>query len=279
MVNRVEERANHIFERLKQDKRLGRYVDETLPVPSPYRGSGAIKLIVLGQDPTVKNPEGRRAIITVLNLDRNRSVRAYLAGVCNGLGIQIAENVYATNLYKNFFIHPPTKITEIDVFQEFRDAWLPLLKDELEAFADIPVITLGEPLLAPLVGENVSAKVRVYWGYTPEWKAGRVKPFGYIRAADNQLNRTIFPFPHQPSLRKLFYKARMSDYVSFVKAVAFSEEVELELQQGQIVVRPTYRARHNWEDQFKAMVERGDDRLLDGDVPIPTAGDEQEWEW
>jgi len=141
--------------------------------------------------------------------------------VCNGLGIQVTENVYATNLYKNFFIRPPTQITEIDVFQEFKDAWLPLLKDELEPYAGIPVITLGEPLLAPLVGENTSAKVRDYWGYTPEWTEGKVKPLGHIGAADNRLNRIIFPFPHQPSLRKRFYRARMSDYVSFVKSVAF----------------------------------------------------------
>ena len=57
------------------------------------------------------------------------------------------------------------------------------------------------------------------------------------------------------------------------------EEVELALQEGQIIVRPAYRARHNWEEQFKAMAERGDDRLLDGDVLIPTVWDEEEWEW
>lgn len=64
---------------------------------------------------------------------------------------------------------------------------------------------------------------------------------------------------------------------------SLGKEVELELQQGQIIVRSAYRARHNWEDQFKAMAERGDDRLLDGDVPIPTVwptvSDEEEWEW
>ena len=64
---------------------------------------------------------------------------------------------------------------------------------------------------------------------------------------------------------------------------SLGKEVELELQQGQIIVRPAYRARHNWEDQFKAMAERGDDRLLDGDAPIPTVWptvwDEEEWEW
>jgi len=221
-MNTLEARANHIFDQLKQDESLGRYVDGTLPIPKPYHGTGEIRLIVLGQDPTVKNPQGRKTIRTVLNLDRNRSVRAYLAGVCNGLGIQITENVYATNLYKNFFIQPPTQISEIDIFQEFMGFWLPLLKEELEPFADTPVVTLGEPILAPLVGENVSSKVRDYWGYVPEWKEGKAKPFQYLRKTDNQLERTIFPFPHQPSLRKQFYKARMSDYISFVKAIAFS---------------------------------------------------------
>ncbi len=221
-MNTLEARANNIFDQLKQDERLGRYVDGTLSIPKPYHGTGEIRLIVLGQDPTVKNPQGRKTIRTVLNLDRNRSVRAYLAGVCNGLGIQITENVYATNLYKNFFVQPPTQISEIDIFQEFIGFWLPLLKEELEPFAGTPVVTLGEPILAPLVAENVSSKVRDYWGYVPEWKEGKAKPFQYLKKTDNQLERTIFPFPHQTSLRMQFYKARMSDYISFVKAIAFS---------------------------------------------------------
>lgn len=222
MVCTIQARANSILEQLKRDERLGQYVDGTLPIPEPYHGSGEIKLIVLGQDPTVKAVRGREAIRTVLNLDRKGSVRAYLAGVCNDLGLQLTENVYATNLYKNFFIRPPTQITEIDVFQEFLGFWLPLLKDELEPFPGVPVITLGEPVLTPLAGENVSTRVRDYWGYMPEWKEGKAKPFQYIEAADNQLNRILFPFPHQPSLRKEFYKARMRGYIAFVKATAFS---------------------------------------------------------
>lgn len=222
MASTIEARANSILEQLKQDEWLRQYVDGTLPIPKPYHGSGKIKLIVLGQDPTVKAERGRKTIRTVLNLDRKGSVRAYLAGVCNDLGLQLAENVYATNLYKNFFIHPPTQITEIDVFQEFFGFWLPLLKDELGPFPGVPVITLGEPVLAPLVGENVSTRVRDYWGYMPEWKEGKEKSFQYVRAADNQLNRIVFPFPHQPSLRKEFYKARLRDYVAFVKATDFT---------------------------------------------------------
>jgi antitoxin MazE len=57
------------------------------------------------------------------------------------------------------------------------------------------------------------------------------------------------------------------------------EEVELELQEDQIIVRPTRHARHDWEDAFQAMAERGGDKLLDGDVLVSTAWDEDEWEW
>lgn len=57
------------------------------------------------------------------------------------------------------------------------------------------------------------------------------------------------------------------------------EEVELELQQNQIIIRPAYQVRHGWEEAFKAMAERGDDELLDGDVSISTIWDEEEWEW
>ncbi len=57
-----------------------------------------------------------------------------------------------------------------------------------------------------------------------------------------------------------------------------SEEVELELQENQIVIRPSHPIRYQWEEQFKLMAEGGDDALLD-DVPTPTLWDEEEWEW
>jgi len=213
----IEDRVNQILEQLKQDKQLGRYVVKSLQIPQPYRGERDIRLIVLGQDPTVKDAEKRQDITTVLNLDKNGSVRAYLAGVCNSLGISVSENVYATNIYKNFFVRPPTQIEEVDIFQEFAGAWLPLLIDELAEFGRVPVVTLGEPILAPLVKNDVPAQVRHYWGYVPDWKTRRLNPFQYIRPEDNKLGRVVFPFPHQPSLRKEFYKAKMKDYVAFVK--------------------------------------------------------------
>ena len=56
-------------------------------------------------------------------------------------------------------------------------------------------------------------------------------------------------------------------------------EVELEVQENALVIRPYHHPRHGWEEQFKAMAERGDDQLIDGDLPGLTEWDEDEWEW
>jgi antitoxin MazE len=57
------------------------------------------------------------------------------------------------------------------------------------------------------------------------------------------------------------------------------EEVELELRGEHIVIRSAHRARRNWADKFKAMAAQGDDKLLDGDIIVTAAWDEEEWEW
>ena len=222
VLSSITDRSTEIARELGNDQILGRFVDSTLPVPQPFIGTGEIRLLVLGQDPTVKNAQSRRDIRIVLNLDKNRSVRSYLAGVCNDLGIDIIENVYATNLYKNFFRDPPTQIEEINVFDEFLQAWLPLLKDELASFDNIPVISLGEPILGTIVNSGVSNRVREYWGHTPQWKAGEMLPFQFSRPDENKLGRIVYPYPHQPSIRKEFYREKMKDYTAYVKSISFS---------------------------------------------------------
>jgi antitoxin MazE len=64
-----------------------------------------------------------------------------------------------------------------------------------------------------------------------------------------------------------------------LEQTSLGDEVELELLQGQIVVRPAYHVRHRWEEAFKAMAERRDDELLDGDVLTSITWDEEGWEW
>lgn len=58
-----------------------------------------------------------------------------------------------------------------------------------------------------------------------------------------------------------------------------SDEVELLAGPGELIVRPARSPREGWEEQFRTMSERGDDRLLDeGHLPT-TEWDETEWQW
>jgi antitoxin MazE len=54
-------------------------------------------------------------------------------------------------------------------------------------------------------------------------------------------------------------------------------EVEIEVQDDRLIVRPAPRSRVGWDEAFAAMAERGDDVLLD-DITT-TEWDRLEWEW
>jgi antitoxin MazE len=57
-----------------------------------------------------------------------------------------------------------------------------------------------------------------------------------------------------------------------------SEEVELEIQQNQLVIRSAASVRQNWDEQFRLMAEQGDDKLLEQSAGSLTNWDD-EWEW
>jgi len=56
-------------------------------------------------------------------------------------------------------------------------------------------------------------------------------------------------------------------------------EVELEVKNHQIVISQVRKPRKDWEGQFKLMAEKGDDKLLDGDLVGLSSWDDEEWEW
>ena len=56
-------------------------------------------------------------------------------------------------------------------------------------------------------------------------------------------------------------------------------EVELEVKDRQILIRPVARPRKDWALKFKTMAEKGDDKLLDGASVDQTSWDKEEWEW
>ena len=56
----------------------------------------------------------------------------------------------------------------------------------------------------------------------------------------------------------------------------FSDEVELEVHNKELIIRSTAHSRQNWEKAFKAMAQNGDDQLIEF---AQNQWDEEEWEW
>ena len=55
------------------------------------------------------------------------------------------------------------------------------------------------------------------------------------------------------------------------------EEVELQAEQGRLVVRAARGPRAGWAEAAKAMHALGDDHLLD--APTSSRFDDKEWQW
>lgn len=200
------------LEDVKENPIVGGYVP-------PYIGGGEIRLVIIGQDPTVRNPESRSKITCTLNLDKRGALRSYVEKICECLCISM-ENVYATNLFKYFYSTPPSGTPE--VLQFHLESNLKLLKEELSDLNlsnDCPIITLGEPVLKLLLNQDVSnkeKKVRFYWDYNSATKSSD-KHFRFVDESKSALSHKFYPFCHQPSMRKQFYKDCLIDYISFLK--------------------------------------------------------------
>ena len=66
---------------------------------------------------------------------------------------------------------------------------------------------------------------------------------------------------------------------TFLEQCRLKGEVDLEVRGTNLVVRPMVSPRAGWDEAFRLMAERGDDRLLDADTPSQTIWDEAEWRW
>ncbi len=64
---------------------------------------------------------------------------------------------------------------------------------------------------------------------------------------------------------------------AIIAEAGLSEEVELNVRNGTVIIARTASARSGWADAARQMRERDGDLLLD--PPIPTLFDEEEWEW
>lgn len=214
-IEEVIREAKEVRNKLIENNELVQHIDTCRAyIPVPKVGDGKIKVIFIGQDPTVRRKESRDKITTVLNLNKRNSLYQYLSDITTKLDYGIEQNVYATNLLKCFYEVPPA--SSPNLMKLHTPYWMELLIAELEQYPDAKVITLGEPVLKALV-TNGYEKVRDYWGYNGNNQAD-VTQFNYCEADNNLIQRRIYPFPHQPSVRKEFYKTNLEKYIDFVNA-------------------------------------------------------------
>jgi antitoxin MazE len=64
----------------------------------------------------------------------------------------------------------------------------------------------------------------------------------------------------------------------YLLQTGLGEEVELEVQNQEIVIRSIEHPRRGWAEAFQAMAKHRDDKLLDESLNQST-WDEAEWQW
>jgi uracil-DNA glycosylase len=208
--------VDQMVKKLKAEKDLpDNPIDLSYASIPPFIGgkeTDEIKLVVIGQDPTIRNIQTRGNIKFTLNLDKNGSLKNYVKLICTGLNITI-ENVYATNLFKYSYTVPPADTPQ--VLRHHLQENLMLLQSEVKLFPNAKIICLGEPLLQ-LLKDDLKAHVKTFWSYNEKKKASDGH-YTAVAAEDNSLNRKIYPYPHVPSMRKNFYKTNLENYTAFVR--------------------------------------------------------------
>lgn len=56
------------------------------------------------------------------------------------------------------------------------------------------------------------------------------------------------------------------------------DDVEIEVEKNQIIIRPVKHFREGWDAAFKKMRARGDDQLIVDDA-LGHSWDDDEWQW
>jgi antitoxin MazE len=64
-----------------------------------------------------------------------------------------------------------------------------------------------------------------------------------------------------------------------IEQCGFEDEVEMEVQHHELVIRSSSHVREGWAPAFARMSECDDDELLDRVAESGPTWDEEEWEW
>lgn len=63
-----------------------------------------------------------------------------------------------------------------------------------------------------------------------------------------------------------------------LEQTGIKDDVEIEVEKDQIIIRPVKKAREGWDAAFKTMGEIGDDKPIIDDG-ISNLWDEEDWQW
>jgi antitoxin MazE len=66
---------------------------------------------------------------------------------------------------------------------------------------------------------------------------------------------------------------------ALIEQYQLTGEVELLAEDDHLVIRSAHHPREGWDEAFRLMAERGDDKLLDEEFLAPSEWDLTEWEW
>ena len=64
-----------------------------------------------------------------------------------------------------------------------------------------------------------------------------------------------------------------------LEQTGIEEDVELEVENNQIIIRSISKPRAGWDTAFKTMAQKGDDELIYGTENISHSWDDEEWQW
>jgi len=64
---------------------------------------------------------------------------------------------------------------------------------------------------------------------------------------------------------------------TLLKQAGLTDEVEMMLEGGKLIIQSAHLPRQGWESMFVAMSQKDDDHLRE--ETTPTQWDENEWEW
>ena len=64
-----------------------------------------------------------------------------------------------------------------------------------------------------------------------------------------------------------------------LEQTGIKDDVEIELDKNQIIIRPVQNPREGWGSDFKKMAAEGDDAPIINDEDISHSWDEEEWQW